>query len=207
MSLVGLVGALWASRQGAGWPAAAGLTAVEVGLAVAVAVWRRDALLGRLALFGLVAGFAELPADVLSVRIFQTLVYPPEPLIWASPAYMPFSWMAVMVQMGLVTWLLLPRLGRWRTSALMALIGATYVVTYECLAHGANFWVYQDCPMLFGLAPYYVMAAEALILAALPWLVQGIEALSPSRAARRGLLAGAVMFGATLLAHALLTVR
>lgn len=56
MSLVGLAGALWASRQGAGWPAAAGLTAVEVGLAVAVAVWRRDALLGRLALFGLVAG-------------------------------------------------------------------------------------------------------------------------------------------------------
>jgi hypothetical protein len=58
---------------------------------VVYALVRRDPLIGRLAGFAIVAGFAELVADHYLVSITGTLHYPlPEPMLWDSPAYMPF---------------------------------------------------------------------------------------------------------------------
>ncbi|MCA9714283.1 MAG: hypothetical protein KC468_06310, partial [Myxococcales bacterium] len=80
-----------------------GLALVYLGYVVRT----RDPLIARLMLFGIVVGFGELPADYFGVVTTATLVYPPgEPLICVSPAYMPLSWMLLMVQLGFVgVWL------------------------------------------------------------------------------------------------------
>lgn len=88
---------------------------------------------------------------------------------------MPFSWIAVMVQMGFVAGWLVRKAGLLRSTLIMAAVGASYVPLFEYLAHAANFWYYRDCRMFLGVTPYYVILAESLILAALPLLVRDLE--------------------------------
>lgn len=176
MSTVGLSLAGLASLLHLGWKVAALSTALEVLMVAGYLLWTKDPLVGRLLVFALVVGFGELPADAFSVLAKGTLVYPAgEPMIWASPLYMPFSWVAVMVQMGFIAWWLPQRMPMGRAILIMALIGASYVPLFEYLAHSADFWFYQHCRMLFGITPYYVILAEALILGALPPLLKGLE--------------------------------
>jgi hypothetical protein len=159
-----------------GWKVAALSTALELLLVLGFVLWTRDPLIGRLLIFALVVGFGELPTDAFSVLVKGTLVYPSgEPMLWASPLYMPFSWVAVMVQMGFIACWMTRRLRTGWAMLLMALIGASYVPLFEYLAHSADFWYYQHCAMLFGVTPYYVILAEAVILGALPPLLKGIE--------------------------------
>lgn len=176
MSGVGLVSAGWAAMHHAGWRYAALATYAEVALVCAFLLWTKDPLFRQLLVFAVVVGYGELPADAFSVLVKQTLVYPPgEPMIWASPIYMPFSWIAVMVQMGFIAWWLAQRMRMGYAVAIMALIGASYVPLFEYLAHSADFWYYQNCPMLLGITPYYVILAEAIICGALPVLLKRLE--------------------------------
>src|SRR5262249_11861251 len=82
-----------------GWVAAAGITYGLNAILLAFIIARKDRLLGQLFVFGLAAGFTELPSDHYSVVTIQALVYTPEgPFIWTSPLYMPFSYVVVLVQ-------------------------------------------------------------------------------------------------------------
>lgn len=148
---------------------------ITVALAASVAVYAvsaRDPLIARLAVFGLVVGLGELPSDWYGVALNKTLVYPPgEPQIWASPVYMPLSWMVTMVQLGVLAAALTPRLGLVGAGVALAVLGGLNMPTYETLAHDAGWWRYRDTPMLFGVTPHYVILAEVLISAALPWMV------------------------------------
>jgi len=111
MSVLGFGVAAFASRHHSGWPVAAALSYGEALLVLGYVLWKRDRLIGALLLFGLVVGLGELPSDAFSVCVKHTLVYAPgEPMIWASPLYMPFTWVAVMVQMGFIAWWLCQRL-------------------------------------------------------------------------------------------------
>lgn len=176
MSVLGLSLAGCASLFHLGWRFAALASYLEVGMVCGFILWTKDPLVRVLLVFAVIVGFGELPADAFSVVTKQTLVYPPgEPMIWASPLYMPFSWTAVMVQMGFIAWWLAQRMRLGFAMGLMALIGASYVPLFEYLAHSAGFWYYRDCRMLFGITPWYVILAEAIILAALPPLVRRIE--------------------------------
>jgi hypothetical protein len=176
MSTLGLALAGVAAWLRLGWPVAAVSTFLEVGLVCGYLLWTRDPLARTLLVFAVVVGFGELPTDAFSVVVKQTLVYPPgEILIWASPYYMPFSWIAVMVQMGFIAWWLVWKVGLLRSTVIMAALGASYVPLFEYLAHAADFWYYRDCRMFLGVTPYYVILAESLLLAALPLLVRDLE--------------------------------
>jgi hypothetical protein len=204
MSVVGLSLAGFASWFHAGWRIAAISTYLEVGLVCAFILWTRDPMLRALLIFGVIVGFGELPADAFSVLVKQTLVYPHlEPKLWASPLYMPFSWIAVMVQMGFIASWLTQRLRLGQAMVIMALIGGSYVPVFEYLAHSANFWYYQDCRMLMGITPYYVILAEGAILAALPPLLQGVERRSTAWLVGVGIVESAVIYGASRLAFLL----
>lgn len=63
---------------------------------------RHDKLIARLMIFGLAVGFAELPADAWLVQHTCTLDYSVGggPMLWCSPAWMPFAWQVVAVQFG-----------------------------------------------------------------------------------------------------------
>ena len=204
MSTVGLSLAGLASLLHLGWKVAALSTILEVLTVAGYLLWTKDSLVGRLLVFALVVGFGELPADAFSVLVKGTLVYPAgEPMIWASPLYMPFSWVAVMVQMGFIAWWLPQRMPLARAVLIMALIGASYVPLFEYLAHSAGFWFYQHCPMLFGITPWYVILAEAIILGALPPLLRGLEVRTWPWWIGLGVAESVVVYAGSRLAFAL----
>jgi hypothetical protein len=147
--------------------------------------------------FGLVVGFGELPSDYFGVAVNKTLVYPQdEPLIWVSPAYMPLSWMVMMLQLGTVANWLTSKWGLLKTTGALAVLGGINIPLYETLAHNAGWWHYQNTPMFLGLTPYYVILAEVLLSVALPLMVSCV-------ARSRGLMV--VVFGVAQSGWILLT--
>ncbi|HEX8823444.1 MAG TPA: hypothetical protein VF794_26190 [Archangium sp.] len=170
-----LVGSFLASHFQMGPKAAFVLTPALAASFVVYAVRTRDGFVARMILFGLVVGFGELPADYFGVAVNKTLVYPQaEPLIWVSPAYMPLSWMVMMLQLGTVANWLTSKWGLLKTTAALAVLGGLNIPLYETLAHRAGWWSYRNTPMLFGVTPYYVILAEVLLSLALPLVVSHV---------------------------------
>jgi len=164
----GLIIASLASQFAWGWPAAATSTFLTLAILVGYAGVTQDQLIGKLLAFGVVVGFGELFTDAWAVSSIKVLIYPPAPLIWDSPFYMPFSWTGLMVQLGFISVWLYKRLGvRW-ACVLMALIGGSNLPLGEYLAKGAGFWHYVDCKMLFNSTPWFVIVGEVFIGALLP---------------------------------------
>src|SRR5947207_14087703 len=81
------------------WRTGATLNIVDNSLLVGFVVLKRDALLARFLLFGLVVGFAELVADAWLVDYTHTLDYSTGggPMIWRSPVWIPLAWEVVAV--------------------------------------------------------------------------------------------------------------
>jgi hypothetical protein len=128
------------------WRTGAALNIVDNCLLVGFTLVRRDALLGRFLLFGIVVGFCELPSDAWLVDYTGTLDYSigGGPLIWRSPLWMPLAWEVVAVQFG-------------------------YVGLYEKMARTIHWWQYNGCRMI-SFTPWYIVLGEfgiALILALL----------------------------------------
>ena len=76
------------------WRTGAALNFVDNCLLVGFTVVRRDALLARFLLFGVVVGFTELAADAWLVDYTRTLDYSIGcgPMSWRSPLWMPLAW-------------------------------------------------------------------------------------------------------------------
>ena len=86
------------------WRTGVALNIVDNCLLVGFLLARRDALLARFLLFGLVVGFTELAADAWLVDYTHTLDYSIDggPMIWRSPFWMPLAWEVVAVQFGYI---------------------------------------------------------------------------------------------------------
>ncbi len=188
-----------------GWVSAAATVALTALALLRLArrpAWRP--LLARLLAFGLVAGVCELFTDFSGETVAHSLSYPPgEPMLWASPLYMPFSWMVVLTLIGYLAWRLMTLSPLWLAMALTGLWAAMNIPFYEEMAYRAGWWRYAPAPGL-GHTPYYVMLFEGLIGAALPLLLAGIERRSARATLLRGLALGAWMPCAALLAWLLL---
>jgi len=186
-----------------GWRAIACNVGVVLVLDCIYIIRYRDAQVGRWLLLGLAAGSVELLTDRWLVGT-HTLVYPSdEPMIWASPAYMPLAWAVVLVQMGLIGDWLRPRQGWLPATLLTALLAGINLPMYEHLAKDANYWFYQFTPMFLN-TPYYIICAEFLL--ALPLV--GLGAMAARMRLRWSLSLGVVeglwMFPIALLAFWLL---
>ena len=176
-----------------GWGSAAvtvGLTALALLTLALRQAWRP--LILRLLAFGLIAGVCELFTDYSGEVVAHSLRYPAnEPMLWASPAYMPLSWMVVLAQIGYLAWRLVGLMPqRWLAMALTGLWGALNIPFYEEMAYHAGWWSYAPAPGL-GHTPYYVMLFEGLIAAALPPLLANLQRRPPRAVLLRGLLLGA----------------
>ena len=117
------------------WRTGAALNIVDNCLLVGFALVRQDALLGRFLLFGIVVGFAELPADAWLVDYTHTLDYSigGGPVIWRSPLWMPFAWEVVAVQFGYIGLRLWERFGKVGL-LMIGLVGAINIPFYEEMA-------------------------------------------------------------------------
>jgi len=95
------------------WSTGVALNIVDNCLFLGFVLARRDALLARFLLFGLVVGFTELAADAWLVDYTHTLDYSigGGPVIWRSPFWMPLAWEVVAVQFGYIGLRLWERFG------------------------------------------------------------------------------------------------
>lgn len=138
--------------------------------AIALFAWRfNDRYLKTLLVFGLVAGVVELAADNWLVNVIRSLVYPSgEPMFWASPAYMPFAWAVVLIQVGYLGWLYSKSHSMKRAMALSFVIGMCFIPVFETCAKYALWWYYQPYALMVLNTPLYIVLGEGLIALALP---------------------------------------
>ncbi|MCK5122392.1 MAG: hypothetical protein KAQ91_10425 [Methylococcales bacterium] len=160
-----------------GWIGAAIITLLLNLMLLFYIIKYRDSLLARLYLFALIVGFGELPTDYLAVAIQQTLVYAAdEPFIWKSPFYMPFSWAAVLTQLGYLAWWMIQKWGLGTATLLTGILGAINLPTYEFIAKQAGFWYYQNAWMIFfDSTPVYVIVGEFLLTLSIPLIIQQVQ--------------------------------
>ena len=172
-----------------GWFSAAWHTGLMCLLFIAYIIKYRDSYLKAWMIFGVAAGFTELLADWWLVTRTGSLVYAPdEPMIVESPVYMPFAWALLMIQIGAVAHWLRQKLGVAKAAVITGLIGGVNIPLYESLARAADWWIYQNTPMIFG-APYYIIVGEVLIVIPLVWLAVWLQRMGPVKG---GILLGIV---------------
>lgn len=197
------VGAVAASLHPWGWWTAALITAfvsVLIGGFIAVC---RDALLFRFLVVAAVCGWVELFADWYFIEVVPALVYPPQgPFVASSPLYMPFGWLVVLWQLGLVARWMDRRWGLAAATIGACLIGGLNMPFYEYLAERAGWWHYQGVSGI-GNAPFFVIVAEALTVAALPLAFRITERKRPLVAIGVGTALGAWIFVAAQIGFAL----
>jgi hypothetical protein len=152
------------------WRTGAALNFVDNCLLVGFIVVRRDALLARFLLFGVVVGLTELAADAWLVDYTRTLDYSigGGPMIWRSPLWMPLAWEVVAVQFGYIGLRLWERFGKTGL-VMIGLVGAINIPFYEEMARRIHWWQYSRCRMI-SYTPWYIIVGEfgiALVVALL----------------------------------------
>jgi hypothetical protein len=167
----------------------------------------KNPLMQRLLIFGTVAGILELATDYYLVDVIDSLVYPKsEIMIWSSPAYMPFAWSNVILQLSFIGVLLTTHFGLFRASIMLGIAGGLYIPTYEHLAKNAGWWLYNfNTPMLFN-APVYVIICEALISLSLPGIVFYLEHNKLRKTLTLGVVEGIWIFVSAWLAFTIVSI-
>ena len=196
-----LATALLAFAPWSDWKTGAGLNLVDNFLLLAFIISRRDALLARLVLFGLVVGFAELPADAWLVGHTRTLDYSVGggPMLWRSPIWMPFAWEIVAVQFGYLGLRLCERFGG-RGLVAVGLLGALNIPYYEEMARHIHWWEYRNCPML-SYTPYYIILGELGIAVVLTLLARRLREARWPWVVLAGIIGGAGIFVCYAIAY------
>jgi hypothetical protein len=179
------------------WRTGAALNFVDNCLLVGFAVVRRDGLLARFLLFGVVVGLTELPADAWLVDYTRTLDYSigGGPMIWRSPLWMPLAWEVVAVQFGYIGLRLWERFGN--TGLLMiGLLGAINIPFYEEMARRIHWWQYspESVRGMISFTPWYIILGEFGIAVAFALLAHTLRRGSCCVAVIAGVAGGASVF-------------
>jgi hypothetical protein len=170
------------------WRTGTALNLIDNSLLIGFVILKRDPLLARFLLFGIVVGFTELAADAWLVDYTRTLDYSigGGPMIWRSPVWMPLAWEVVAVQFGYIGLRLWERFGKTGL-LLIGLLGAINIPFYEEMARRIHWWQYVGCRMI-SFTPWYIILGEfgiALVFALL------------ARRVRRGSWRAAIVAGLT----------
>jgi hypothetical protein len=176
------------------WRTGAALNFVDNCLLIGFALVRRDALVGRFLLFGIVVGFTELAADAWLVDYTRTLDYSTGggPMIWRSPVWMPLAWEVVAVQFGYIGLRLWKRFGKIGL-LMIGLLGAINIPFYEEMARRIHWWEYSGCKMI-SFTPWYIILGEFGIAVAFAWLARMVRRSSWRGAVVAGIVGGASIF-------------
>ncbi len=182
------------------WRTGATLNIVDNSLLVGFVVLKRDALLARFLLFGLVVGFAELVADAWLVDYTHTLDYSigGGPMIWRSPVWMPLAWEVVAVQFGYIGLRLWERFGKLGL-LMIGLLGAINIPFYEEMARRIHWWRYGGCRMI-SFTPWYIILGEFGIALAFALLARTLRHGSVRAAIIAGVAGGISIFACYAIA-------
>src|ERR1044072_3910464 len=182
------------------WRTGAALNVIDNCLLVGFTVVRRDTLLARFLLFGVVVGFIELAADAWLVDYTRTLDYSigGGPMIWRSPLWMPLAWEVVAVQFGYIGLRLWERFGKIAL-LIIGLLGAINIPFYEEMARRIHWWQYNGCRML-SFTPSYIVLGEFGIAIVLALLARKLRRGSWRQAVVTGIGGGVSIFACYVLA-------
>ncbi|MEL7061014.1 MAG: hypothetical protein AAGN46_13415 [Acidobacteriota bacterium] len=176
-----------------GWISAVVTTGIIFSSYLVYVVVRRDRFLAGWVVLGVVAGFLELFADAWLVGT-GSLIYPQgEPMLWKSPAYMPFAWANVLIQIGAIGHVLRHRLSLPLAILATCMLSGLNIPLYEMLAKHSGWWHYVDTPMIFG-APYYILLAEFLIGGPMVLVSMAMDEKPITRALPLGVVVGIGLF-------------
>jgi hypothetical protein len=176
------------------WRTGTALNFVDNCLLVGFALVRRDTLLARFLLFGIVVGFTELAADAWLIDYTRTLDYSVGggPMIWRSPVWMPLAWEVVAVQFGYIGLRLWEHFGKIGL-LLIGLLGAINIPFYEEMARRIHWWEYSACKMI-SFTPWYIILGEFGIAIAFAWLGRMVR-----RSSWRGVVVAGIVGGVSIL--------
>lgn len=153
------------------WRYAAGFSYGLFLIVAIYSIWRKNEFLNKILLFGLLAGITELISDWWLVDYKHSLVYPlNEPMLLASPLYMPISWAVIFLQIGMASYYIYQRKNIVWAAAVAVLCGTFFVPFFEYWAKLEGWWYYQHCNMVADAVPYYIILSEALICVVLPFV-------------------------------------
>jgi hypothetical protein len=179
------------------WRTGAALNFVDNCLLVGFTVVRRDALLARFLLFGVVVGLTELAADAWLVDYTRTLDYSigGGPMIWRSPLWMPLAWEVVAVQFGYIGLRLWERFGKIGL-LMIGLLGAINIPFYEEMARRIHWWQYspESVRGMILFTPWYIIVGEFGIAVAFALLARTLRRDSWRVAVVAGVAGGASIF-------------
>jgi hypothetical protein len=176
------------------WRTGVALNVVDNCLLIGFTVVRRDTLLARFLVFGIVVGLTELAADAWLVDATRTLDYSigGGPMIWRSPLWMPLAWEVVAVQFGYIGLRLWEQFGK--TGLLMiGLLGAINIPFYEEMARRIHWWQSGGCRMIL-FTPWYIILGEFGIAVAFALLARLLRRGSWRDAILAGVIGGASIF-------------
>src|ERR1041385_4007630 len=176
------------------WRTGAALNVVDNCLLVGFTVVRRDALLARFLLFGVVVGLTELAAGAWLVDYTRTLDYSigGGPMIWRSPLWMPLAWEVVAVQFGYIglrLWECFGKIGL----LMIGVFGAVNIPFYEEMARRIHWWKYNGCGMI-SCTPWYIIMGECGIALMFAVLARTLRRNSWRIAIVAGVAGGASIF-------------
>jgi hypothetical protein len=182
------------------WRTGVALNFVDNCLLVGFVLVRRDALLARFLLFGLVVGFTELATDAWLVDYTHTLDYSigGGPMIWCSPLWMPLAWEVVAVQFGYIGLRLWERFGKLGL-LMIALLGAINIPFYEEMARRIHWWQYSGCQMI-SFTPWYIILGEFGIALVFALLARTLRRGSWHLAVAAGIVGGFSIFACYAIA-------
>jgi len=179
------------------WRTGAALNVVDNCLLVGFTVVRRDALLARFLLFGVVVGLTELAADAWLVDYTRTLDYSigGGPMIWRSPLWMPLAWEVVAVQFGYIGLRLWERVGK-SGLLMIGLLGAINIPFYEEMARRIHWWQYspESIRGMISYTPWYIILGEFGIAVVFALLARTLRSGSWRVAIVSGVIGGASIF-------------
>ncbi len=188
---------------GSNWRTAVGLNLIDNTLVIGYTLWRRDGLMARLILFGLITGFVELAADAWIVDVTHTLDYSVGggPMLWRSPFWMPFAWEIVAVQFGYIGMLLFESLGA-KGLLLAGSLGAINIPYYEEMARLIHWWAYDGAPMFPGShTPWAIILGEFIISVSFAILARSTRRPGLMPTVIAGVLAGVSIFAGYALPY------
>ena len=193
--------ALLTLAPGSDWKTGLALNLFDNALLLGFVVLYHDALLVRLMIFGLVAGFAELAADAWLVDCTRTLDYSVGggPMLWRSPIWMPPAWEIVAVQFGCLGLWLRDRFGGAGLAA-VGVLGAINIPYYEEMARRIHWWQYSGCRMISN-TPCYIILGEFGIAIAFTLLAKPLRHGNAAKTWWLGLAGGAAIFICYALAY------
>jgi hypothetical protein len=160
----------------------------------------------RMLRLGLVAGFFEIFADYVLVRLLPSgqLVYlTRDAVLLESPLYMPFAWACVIVEFGYVPVRLHGLLrdtpwGVWTACLAGGVTAGVAIGVYEYLAFHAGWWKYEPAAVMIGpFCAAYVPLGECLMfMVLLPLLARLARSPEPRW---RWAMVGGLGFSAIIL--------